>query len=90
MLRLPRDVIGIDCVVLGTDFPYLRRDIALRCHEDIEASPERAGGCPRRYGARRRRHRVRGSTRRFTGAGAASFKRRTPVVSLRSPALRRR
>ena len=48
MLRLPRDVVGIDCVVFGTDFPYLRRDIALRCHEDIEASPERAGGCPRR------------------------------------------
>jgi DNA-binding LacI/PurR family transcriptional regulator len=24
----------------GTDFPYLRRDIALRCREDIEASPE--------------------------------------------------
>ena len=31
MLRLPRDVVGIDCVVFGTDFPYLRRDIALRC-----------------------------------------------------------
>ena len=40
MLRLPRDVIGIDCVVLGTDFPYLRRDIALRCRQDIETSPE--------------------------------------------------
>ena len=48
MLRLLRDVVGIDCVVFGTDFPYLRRDIALRCYEDIEASPERAGGCPRR------------------------------------------
>ncbi len=40
VLRLLRDVAGIDRVVFGTDFPYLRRDIALRCREDIEASPE--------------------------------------------------
>ena len=40
VLRLLRDVVGIDRVVFGTDFPYLRRDIALRCREDIEASPE--------------------------------------------------
>ena len=40
MLRLLRDVVGIDRVVFGTDFPYLRRDIALRCRQDIEASPE--------------------------------------------------
>ena len=32
----------------------------------------------------------KGHQGRFTGADAASFKRRTPVVSLRSPALRRR
>jgi Amidohydrolase len=35
-----RTPVGIDRVVFGTDFPYLRRDIALRCREDIEASPE--------------------------------------------------
>jgi 6-methylsalicylate decarboxylase len=40
VLRLLRDVVGIDRVVFGTDFPYLRRDIALRCRQDIEASPE--------------------------------------------------
>jgi hypothetical protein len=40
VLRLLRDVVGIDRVVFGTDFPYLRRDIALRCREDNEASPE--------------------------------------------------
>jgi aminocarboxymuconate-semialdehyde decarboxylase len=40
VLRLLRDVVGIDRVVFGTDFPYLRRDIALRCRDDIEASPE--------------------------------------------------
>ena len=34
------DVVGIDRVVFGTDFSYLRRDIALRCREDIEASPK--------------------------------------------------
>jgi 6-methylsalicylate decarboxylase len=40
VLQMLRDVVGIDHVVFGTDFPYLRRDIALRCREDIEASPE--------------------------------------------------
>jgi 6-methylsalicylate decarboxylase len=44
VLRLLRDVVGIDRVVFGTDFPYLRRDIALRCREDIEASPELTDG----------------------------------------------
>jgi 6-methylsalicylate decarboxylase len=40
VLRLLHDVVGIDRVVFGTDFPYVRRDIALRCHPDIESSPE--------------------------------------------------
>ena len=40
VLRLLRDVVGIDRVVFGTDFPYLRRDIALRCRQDIEANPD--------------------------------------------------
>ena len=40
VLRLLRDVVGIDRVVFGTDFPYVRRDIAVRCRADIEASPE--------------------------------------------------
>ena len=40
VLRLLRNVVGVSRVVFGTDFPYLRRDIALRCRQDILASPE--------------------------------------------------
>jgi aminocarboxymuconate-semialdehyde decarboxylase len=40
VLRLLRDVVGLDHVVFGTDYPYLRRDLALRCRDDIEASQE--------------------------------------------------
>jgi aminocarboxymuconate-semialdehyde decarboxylase len=35
-----RDVVGLDHVVFGTDYPYLRRDLAVSCREQIEASPE--------------------------------------------------
>ena len=44
VLRLLRDVVGIDRVVFGSDFPYVRRDIAVRSREDIEASPELTDG----------------------------------------------
>ena len=39
-LRMLRDVAGLDRVVFGTDFPYVRRDIALRCRPAIESSAE--------------------------------------------------
>jgi 6-methylsalicylate decarboxylase len=35
-----RDVVGLDHVVFGSDYPYLRRDLAVSCREHIEASPE--------------------------------------------------
>jgi aminocarboxymuconate-semialdehyde decarboxylase len=40
VLRMLRDVVGIDKVVFGTDYPYLRRDLAVSCRGRIEASPE--------------------------------------------------
>jgi hypothetical protein len=44
VLRLLRDVVGIDPVVFGTDYPYLRRDLAVSCREHIEATPELTDG----------------------------------------------
>jgi aminocarboxymuconate-semialdehyde decarboxylase len=35
-----RDVVGIDRVVFGTDYPYLRRDLAVASRNHIEASQE--------------------------------------------------
>jgi 6-methylsalicylate decarboxylase len=40
VLRMLRDVVGIDHVVFGSDYPYLRRDLAVACRGHIEASPE--------------------------------------------------
>ena len=40
VLRTLREVVGIDHVVFGSDYPYLRRDLAVSCREQIEASPE--------------------------------------------------
>jgi aminocarboxymuconate-semialdehyde decarboxylase len=40
VLRTLRDVAGIDRVLFGSDYPYLRRDLAVSCREHIEASPE--------------------------------------------------
>jgi predicted TIM-barrel fold metal-dependent hydrolase len=40
VLRMLRDVVGIDHVLFGSDYPYLRRDLAVSCREHIEASPE--------------------------------------------------
>ena len=40
VLRTLRDIAGIDRVVFGTDFPYLRRDLAVSSRGHIEASPE--------------------------------------------------
>ncbi|HEY3879053.1 MAG TPA: amidohydrolase family protein, partial [Trebonia sp.] len=38
------DVVGLDRVLFGTDYPYLRRDLAVSCREHIEASPELTDG----------------------------------------------
>jgi aminocarboxymuconate-semialdehyde decarboxylase len=40
VLRMLRDVTGIDHVVFGTDYPYLPHDLAVSCRTDIQASPE--------------------------------------------------
>ena len=40
VLRMLRDVVGIDHVLFGSDYPYLRRDLAVSGRERIEASPE--------------------------------------------------
>jgi 6-methylsalicylate decarboxylase len=40
VLRMLREVVGIDHVVFGTDYPYLRRDLAVGCRQHIETSPE--------------------------------------------------
>ena len=35
-----REVVGIDHVLFGSDYPYLRRDLAVSCREHIATSPE--------------------------------------------------
>ena len=40
VLRMLREVVGLDRVVFGSDFPYLRRDLAVSCREHIETSSE--------------------------------------------------
>ena len=40
VLRVLRDVAGIDRVLFGSDYPYLRRDLAVSCRQHIEANPE--------------------------------------------------
>ena len=40
VLRMLRDVAGIDQVLYGTDFPYLRRDLAVGSKQRIMQSPE--------------------------------------------------
>jgi 6-methylsalicylate decarboxylase len=39
VLLMLRAVVGIDRVLFGSDYPYLRRDLAVSCRERIEASP---------------------------------------------------
>ena len=39
VLAMLRDVVGIDHVLFGTDFPYLRRDLAVGCRDRIAGSP---------------------------------------------------
>ena len=33
-----RSVVGLDLVVFGSDYPYLRRDLAVGCRRHIEES----------------------------------------------------
>src|ERR1700674_1835253 len=40
VLRMLRDVAGINQVLYGTDFPYLRRDLAVGSKQRILQSPE--------------------------------------------------
>src|SRR5258706_622147 len=40
VLRMLRDVAGIDQVLFGTDFPYLRRDLAVKAKQRISDSSE--------------------------------------------------
>jgi predicted TIM-barrel fold metal-dependent hydrolase len=35
VLQLLRSVVGIDRVLFGTDFPYLRRDLAIGCRAQL-------------------------------------------------------
>jgi 6-methylsalicylate decarboxylase len=41
-LRMLRDVVGMDQVLFGSDFPYLRRDLAVSCVQTLEQTSELA------------------------------------------------
>ena len=40
ILRMLRSEIGLNQVLFGSDYPYLRRDLAVKCRSNVEASPE--------------------------------------------------
>jgi len=40
VLRMLRDIVGLDQVLCGTDFPYLRRDLAVSCVQMLAETPE--------------------------------------------------
>jgi aminocarboxymuconate-semialdehyde decarboxylase len=40
ILRMLRSLVGLDQVLFGSDYPYLRRDLAVACRGEIEASAE--------------------------------------------------
>jgi 6-methylsalicylate decarboxylase len=40
VLRILREVVGLDKVLFGTDFPYLRRDMAVNCVQRMEQTAE--------------------------------------------------
>jgi len=40
ILRMLRSVVGMGQVLFGSDFPYLRRDLAVACRGEVESSPE--------------------------------------------------
>src|SRR6202030_4645348 len=37
-LRMLRSVVGMGQVLFGSDFPYLRRDLAVSCRREVESS----------------------------------------------------
>jgi predicted TIM-barrel fold metal-dependent hydrolase len=43
VLRMLREVVGLDRVLFGSDYPYLRRDLAVSCRQRIQDSPELTG-----------------------------------------------
>ena len=40
ILQALRSVVGMDQVLFGSDYPYLRRDLAVSCRHEVEASAE--------------------------------------------------
>ena len=40
VLRMLRNVVGLDQVLFGSDFPYLRRDLAVNCVQRLEQTAE--------------------------------------------------
>jgi predicted TIM-barrel fold metal-dependent hydrolase len=40
VLRMLRSVVGMSQVLFGSDYPYLRRDLAVACRREVETSPE--------------------------------------------------
>jgi len=39
-LRMLRSVVGMGQVLFGSDYPYLRRDLAVACRHEVETSAE--------------------------------------------------
>jgi len=39
-LQMLRSVVGMRQVLFGSDYPYLRRDLAVACRHEVEASPD--------------------------------------------------
>jgi 6-methylsalicylate decarboxylase len=40
VLRMLRSEVGMGQVLFGSDYPYLRRDLAVKCRSEVETSPE--------------------------------------------------
>jgi aminocarboxymuconate-semialdehyde decarboxylase len=40
VLRMLRDVVGLDQVLFGSDFPYIRRDLGVNCVQRLEKTAE--------------------------------------------------
>jgi predicted TIM-barrel fold metal-dependent hydrolase len=40
ILRMLRDVVGLDLVLFGSDFPYIRRDLGVNCVQRLEQTTE--------------------------------------------------
>jgi 6-methylsalicylate decarboxylase len=40
VLRMLRSAVGMDRVLFGSDYPYLRRDLAVTCRQEVASSSE--------------------------------------------------